>query len=360
MKTIEELSAFSGTTTNDIKDFFTKIILDSIEKVAEANRFGRQLTRVKDLKGESTDSITVAMEQPLEEPSDIGEGETVTPSKIALTPKEIKLTKRWGYGLAISQEAIDDCKFDLIQEGTDRVGRGFAIHEDKYIFDTLLQKTEVKDEELTGLASGSVYALANKPLIEISKVLANSTDVTDKLKEIDYNDGLFTLDYNATEKTVKVTYTYSKMSLTQDVKTKGTLSYDDVIDGQYQSKEENEDPSILVLNPKAYKNLLKDDKFIDASKYGSNQALIKGEIGMIGGLKVLTTTDLPSSCALMLDPTRYMYLLTKGGMYQKMQEEASNASHELYFFMRLGSDIVNSKAGVLVTNLGTLAKDLTA
>jgi hypothetical protein len=47
MKTLEELSM---TKTDDIKDFFTKITLESIEKVAEANRFGRQLTRIYDLK----------------------------------------------------------------------------------------------------------------------------------------------------------------------------------------------------------------------------------------------------------------------------------------------------------------------
>lgn len=344
------------TTTEDIEDFFTKIILDQIEKTAQAKRFGRTLTRTFDLSGEPTESITIAMETEITLPDDIDEGDSVIPSKVSFTPKEIKLTERWAMGISVSEESILDCKFDLISSGVDRVGRGFAVKEDSFIFSTLLASTKVEEESLSGLGSGIAYQLANFPLLEILKVVYDSTEATPT--SIDYTLGKFKLSQNCTGNTVKVTYTYTSMALTEAPNVVGTLTYEDILDALYQCKEVNEEPTIMVVNPRALKDLLKDNRFIDVSRYGSSTPIQKGEMGTIASLKLLTTTQIPESCALILDKERFAYLLTKGSITQRAKEEASSNSRELYFFMREGASIVNSKSAVLVLNIGSKSADM--
>ena len=50
----------------------------------------------------------------------------------------------------------------------------------------------------------------------------------------------------------------------------------------------------LVIPPAQEKALLLIDDFVDASKYGSNQAVMNGELGRIFGMKIIKTTSLGS------------------------------------------------------------------
>ena len=54
--------------------------------------------------------------------------------------------------------------------------------------------------------------------------------------------------------------------------------------------------------------ILKSDMFIDAAKYGSNEQIVNGEIGKVGGLKVLTTTNMPAGAALVIDSERASWM----------------------------------------------------
>ena len=129
MKTLEELAKtnerLAMTLPSDITDFETKIF-SAIEQIAVESSEGIGLVRVKDLEGEATDSVTVPKEQSPLVPTDVAEGNTVTPSKVLLDKKTISLSKRWGEGFALSQDAIDDCHVELINLGMESVGKGFA------------------------------------------------------------------------------------------------------------------------------------------------------------------------------------------------------------------------------------------
>jgi len=47
----------------------------------------------------------------------------------------------------------------------------------------------------------------------------------------------------------------------------------------------------MVISPYQKATLLKDSQFVNASEYGSNEVVLKGEIGTYLGLKVITTTN---------------------------------------------------------------------
>jgi len=53
----------------------------------------------------------------------------------------------------------------------------------------------------------------------------------------------------------------------------------------------------IVINPYQKATLLKDSQFVNASEYGSNEVVLKGEIGTYLGLKVIVTTNASLSFA---------------------------------------------------------------
>lgn len=54
----------------------------------------------------------------------------------------------------------------------------------------------------------------------------------------------------------------------------------------------------LGIHPDQEADLLREDQFLDASKYGSNMPLLNGEIGRILGFRVLRTTNIPTGNAV--------------------------------------------------------------
>jgi hypothetical protein len=46
----------------------------------------------------------------------------------------------------------------------------------------------------------------------------------------------------------------------------------------------------LAVNPAEYATMLNIDNFVDASKFGSNQPVLNGQIGTIFGMPVIKTT----------------------------------------------------------------------
>jgi hypothetical protein len=148
MKTLEELAKSNERLAmilpSDITDFVTKIF-GAVEQVAVESSEGIGLVRIKDLQGEATDSVTIPKEQSPIVPTDVSEGSVVTPSKVLMEKKVISLSKRWGEGFALSQDAIDDCHVELINLGMESVGKGFAQKLDEFIFQGLLRETEYSE-----------------------------------------------------------------------------------------------------------------------------------------------------------------------------------------------------------------------
>ncbi|MCI3271018.1 P22 phage major capsid protein family protein [Streptomyces cylindrosporus] len=53
----------------------------------------------------------------------------------------------------------------------------------------------------------------------------------------------------------------------------------------------------IIISPEFYALILQDNRFIDAAAYGSNTALINGEVGRILGFQVMTSMNLPQGTA---------------------------------------------------------------
>lgn len=138
-------------------------------------------------------------------------------------------------------------------------------------------------------------------------------------------------------------------AFTIDASAAGTLTYDDILSARTSIIGANYKPSILFLHPDQEADILKDSKFIDASKYGDREPILNGEIGKLAGLKTLVSQNFPTGKALVLDPTRAAWLAIKRDIQLKRKDEPSSDSIELYFFEEYGSSVVNSSAVAIIT-----------
>jgi len=362
MKTLEELAKtnerLAMTLPSDITDFETKIF-SAIEQIAVESSEGIGLVRVKDLEGEATDSVTVPKEQSPLVPTDVAEGDTVTPSKVLLDKKTISLSKRWGEGFALSQDAIDDCHVELITLGLESVGKGFAQKLDEFIFQGLLRETEYS-ETIAGLGAHGVYTLAHKPLTRVISATDDSVPAVPITVEAqDEFDGKVKILESLTGKNLKITYRASGHTLIRDAGTDTTLSYEDLTSAFYLSRDKYEVPKVIVVNPRSYGDIIKDDRFVSAYQgTGAQAPVVSNEIGQVAGLRIVVTTRMPEGIALELDTKRFWMLLKKGRMHIKRREEPSSDSYEFYFFQRVGGDTINEFASAIITNLGSKSADL--
>ena len=131
--------------------------------------------------------------------------------------------------------------------------------------------------------------------------------------------------------------------------TPGVLSYEDIIAARSAVLQNDFNPQILVIHPDQEGDLLKDDRFIDASKFGDREPILNGQIGKIAGLKVLVSTNMTSGTALVVDPDRAAWMAIKRETDLKRKEEPSTDSVELYFYREYGVEVVNPGAVAVIT-----------
>ena len=110
-------------------------------------------------------------------------------------------------------------------------------------------------------------------------------------------------------------------------------------------------PNFLVVDPSALSGILKSDMFIDAAKYGSNEQIVNGEIGKVGGLKVLTTTNMPAGAALVIDSERASWMAVKRKLDMKRWDNPQTDSIELYFYVEYGIEVTDADALQLILNI---------
>jgi len=116
-------------------------------------------------------------------------------------------------------------------------------------------------------------------------------------------------------------------------------------------RAKNWTPRYLVVSPAALKGILLSNMFIDASKYGSNEPILTGEIGKIAGLKVLVTTHIPDNVALVVDPDRAAWMAIRRHLDMKRWDNPDTDSIELYFYTEYGVKLTDPDACVKIVNI---------
>lgn len=81
--------------------------------------------------------------------------------------------------------------------------------------------------------------------------------------------------------------------------TKGQPLWDDVVDINAKLQGNNVEPDMIIMHPTTLAYFLKTDPFKSAAVYGTLNALTSGDIGVIGGLRVIVTNKANALDALV-------------------------------------------------------------
>lgn len=113
------------------------------------------------------------------------------------------------------------------------------------------------------------------------------------------------------------------------------------------------DNRYIAVHPAQYKNLLALGDFTDASKYGSNEPLLNGEIGRIYGMPVLKSTNVTTATVLVFHSEHVVFAMDKQ-INMKQQDDLDKVSTKLLMHARWGVKTLDSgKRGVLINNAGS-------
>jgi len=338
MKSLEELA----TGTSQILDLLPKIILDEVEEAARARRFGRNLVRInEDLVRTKGRSLVIGRRGTLTA-SSVSEGGTPTENTLTYSAHTITVGKI-GTCVKITQEAIDGAELNLIKDAIAEAGIALADKEDLDIV-----------HELIGYTTASTIAAGAGTLDTGKKILEIVSDPAGIVSQVDYYDGKIVVTGSGT-----ITYAYTVRTYVEDAQSAGTLSYDDIAIAAGKIRSRKWKPNFMLIHPNQMADLLRDTRFIDASKYGSNEPIVNGEIGKIAGLKVLVSTHIPDGVMLIVDSTRAAWLAIKRPIDMKRWDNPATDSVELYFYEEYGVKVTDEDAVEVVVNLNkTYATDL--
>jgi N4-gp56 family major capsid protein len=332
MKSLEELGTI---TSGSLLDVLPKIILEEVEEAARTRRFGRQLVRInEDLTRTKGRSLILPRASALKAYT-VTEGSSPSTTETAIsTPNTITISKI-GLQAHISQEAIDASNVDIIRIQIREAGYALADKED---FDIMRAIEGAKLSSRIAVATGATLGY---PITywEDADASTNTYGVVNS-----FHTGVFafcasTFCINA----------YTVPAAVQHyVGQGGTLTYTAILGAASLVRAQKYEPNVLVCHPTQFADILNDSSFTDASKYGGNTPLLRGEVGMISGMKVLVTTQMTEGVALVLDTRNAGWLAIKRPIDMKRWDNPQTDTVELYFFMEYGAILQQVKAQSLI------------
>lgn len=356
MKSLEELAG--KLTTTDIASLLPKIILEEVEEAARAKRFGRTLVRVNtDLVGKPGRSIHVPKRGKMTA-AKVAEGQELNAFTTGVSPtyETIEITPFKVVAMAaITQEAIDSLEFDLVRDHIREAGEALADIEDKEILKALMGvvEEEVSKTNVTKDQWTSLYA-SDTPIAYLAV-----KEGAGKLTKVDYEKGKFQVD--TTGNYTFIVWKKATSSPEADIEwfkvnTLGSFDYaNDMVKGAVTVRSKGFTPNFMVMSSKTFAFILKDEHFIDAARYGSNEPIVNGEVGKIAGMKVLVTDNMPDSAVIFVDSTRAAYLVIKRNIDLKRWDSPRSDSVELYFYYEFAPRVVNPEAVAVAIGMDTLA-----
>ena len=344
MKSLEELAIGPG----NLPELLTKVILEEVEEAARARRFGRNLVRINEDLVRTKGRELVFYRRTTLTASKTMPGSIPTESQVSYSPNTL-IVDKYAVGTKITQEAMDGSNLDLIRDTIREAGIALADKEDEVILDALFER-EGKTETLS--AGTGTFNLSFLPIISH---LTFST-VTPAVTSINYKSGKIIFEATLPS-TVTVTYNYSTLpaDVFVDPEAAGTFAYKDIITAANRVRGKKWSPDFLLIHPDQMASLLKEATFVDASKYGAREPLLRGEIGQISGLRVLVSTNAAQGAAYIVASKRAGWLAIKRHLDLKRWDNPGTDSIELYFFMEFGAKLTDPDAVAMVVNLGEKA-----
>ena len=342
MRNIQELAL--GTA--DVVAITPKVIAKTIEEVARGKRVMAQLFKEnRDLMNQAGDQISfpkkgtgIAFEW------GVGAGQTVSASSFSYDAVTISVVKVGG-NLRFDREALDNALRDVIKDHITEAGEVYAETLDAVAWSVAVGKKAVN----IVISNGSVGTTSSLPLISIKSVTGGT------ISSVDYSTGTIILTGSVSSATVQAYFADNIKSTGLKVAGGGTLTGKQILQLKAKIEGENYHPDVFICHPDHLADLLYDTntKFLEASAYGSREPLLRGELGQVFGMKVLVTSRIPKSSAIMVDTSALGYRVIKKPLESIREEKPEYYQIWYHLWGRENFGVVNTLAIGMITGLTT-------
>ena len=296
MKTLEQLANEGELFYNFESEMVREQLYSIIVEAAEAARIGRQLVDViplnagHALKMNIADDDAVSFRQTAEGAEFSTDVETY--AQATITPN------LWANLVVVSRTMQEDSNWDLVKRNIKRMGVRAGVKEDYIVFNALNDSTN-------GFPAAST--------------------------------------------------TLSGSSVGHDYSSAGTeLSIADLVGAAKLVRSNNMRPNVIAIHPEQLAELQQIDSFLEADKFGRREMHIKGTVGRIIGMDVLTSTtswieQTSTSYAWVLDNQEAGALIMRRPLTMRTFDLPSRDSLGVAASFRAEARCLKSDAGVRIT-----------
>jgi hypothetical protein len=194
----------------------------------------------------------------------------------------------------ITQEALDDADFNVLEDVRTSLAEGMAIIKDSRVWAHLFDTQQVTGEDPSFDGIITEIQLANTGILEVD--LSGVTMPVGTTWTIDYVQGW--IEFSAAPTAGLIDYTYTTRQVI-GASTVASIGYNDIVNARQSIIGDYGQPDTVIIDPLGAGQLLVDDKFIDASAYGS-PVMLSGEIGKIAGMNVIGAQNIPDYTAIVM------------------------------------------------------------
>jgi N4-gp56 family major capsid protein len=341
--------------TADVAAITPKVISATIEEVARGKRVFAQLFK------ENSDLMrTAGLEISFPKKGtgiaasfDVAPNTSIAPSSFAYDATTIRV-KKAGIRLEFTTEALESALRDVIKDHIYEAGIVYAETIDDRAISVALNLTAVSS---TVPAASTVIA-GSYPIWSVTTVSGCTID------GLDYATGTIYVTAAGSVTPGTITYQYAERVYTStlyvDAVADNTLSAWDMLAARAKIKGKNFNPNVVVINDDDVPGLLYDSnlKFLDASAYGSREAILNGEIGKVFGLKVVTSTRTATGHAVYVDTGKLGYYVRKRDLRGYREDKPEFDAIWYHMWSEGDFGVVNNNAIALSVNHGPTSGSL--
>jgi N4-gp56 family major capsid protein len=346
----EKIQELASMTTTDVVAITPKIIANAIEEVAREKVIWSQFYKVnRDLMSNGgTEVVFPKKGTGVVASWGLTAGQGLTASAMTYSAVTIAVVKG-GVGIGLYGEAVRQANRDVITDCINEAGMTWAETLDIAAFEAMFPT-----QSFTACNKGTFVA-ATVPILGVKSVnpatLTGFTIV---------NNGTGSSITYATDVVGTITvWTCPSTAGYANATSSNTMTVRDVLTAKNGIIGYKYKPSVVIVHPERLADLIYDAsaKFVEKSAYEGVGPVYTGELGMIMGMKLLTSVHASSIAAVVLDPNALGYQVIRKELEMKRDEYTGMSLDALYFwgFSERQFGVVNNRAYGAVVVKGTYA-----
>jgi hypothetical protein len=347
----EKIHELATMTTTDVVAITPKVIASAIEEIAREKVIWAQFYKVnRDLMSNGgTEVVFPRKGSGVAASWGLTAGQGLTATAMSFSAQTIAVVKG-GVGLGLYGEAVRQANRNVLEDCINEAGNCWAETLDIAAWEAMFPT-----QTATACNAGTFVATT------VAVVGIKSVTPTTVTGFTVCNLGTSASITYASSAVGTVTYWYvpSTIGYTNCGAGTSTLTVKDILSCKNGVIGYKYNPQVVVVHPERLADILYDAsaKFLEKSAYEGVGPVYTGELGMVMGLKLITSVHMSSIAAVVLDPSALGYQVMRKELDMKRDEYTGMSMDCLYFwgFSERAFGVINYRSYGAVVVKGTYA-----